>query len=402
MKLLLPLLLAVFIVSCVEPVSHDQQVQIEQDTIVLPELPVLDSVPEHHRAQITKYFNRFIRKRRFNGQILVAKGNNVILDSTCGYSNMRRRIPLKSNESMQLASITKPITATVILQLIEEGKIKVTDSVTKFLPDLPEHYQRITIDHLLSHRSGLSQYYYYCDAMMDEKEEMIYNDTVLCVIDFHNPGHYFPPGRKHNYCNTNYLLLASIIEAIENDRYPNVVKKRIFDQCDMTNSFVIDVKKDSLPSNLVFGHTDRNRIFEFDYLDGIVGDKGVFSNANDLYKFDRYLHKCGMINDSLVAVAQTPHNKIRHNASYGYGWRLRFHDKLGKIVYHTGWWHGNRHVYFKVPGSDYTVIILSNALRGSVYSLTELIDVFDFKEPEIKKEEIDSLSTDSVVLKPEV
>jgi CubicO group peptidase (beta-lactamase class C family) len=342
-----------------------------------------DTIPPKQKAKVLNYFRKFIKRRHFNGHVLIAKGNTIILDTTTGYSNMRKKIPLKKNSAVQLASITKPITSTVLLQLVEEGKLNIADTITKFLPNLPKHYSNITIEHLLAHRSGLSQYYYYCDAMMDNKDELIYNDTVLCVIDFHNPDPYFKPGKRHNYCNTNYLLLASIIESIEDDSYPNVVQKRIFDACNMDNSFVIDIKKDSLPSNLTLGHNLRNRVFELDYLDGIVGDKGVFSTAKDLFKFDRFLSDCGILNDSILQLAHSPHNKIKKNASYGYGWRLRYHENLGKIVYHTGWWHGNRHAYFKIPNSDYTVIILSNALRGSVYSLNELLNVFDFENEAI-------------------
>lgn len=380
MRIIISLIVLLGIASCTEPAPLQIDTVTKEDKVKIHHLLKRDTIPSNHRTAILSYFHNFIEKRHFNGQILVAKGNTIILDTTSGYSNIRRRIPLEHNNAIQLASITKPITSTVILQLVEEGKLKIADTITKYLPNLPEHYSHITIEHLLAHRSGLAQYYYYCDDMMDDRNEMIYNDTVLCLIDFHNPDHYFTPGKRHNYSNTNYMLLASIIESIENKHYPNVIKERIFDACKMQDSFVIDIKKDSFPSNLALGHNLRGKIFNFDYLDGIVGDKGVFSTAKDLFKFDRFLSDCGILSDSLVELAHTPHNKIKRNASYGYGWRLRFHENLGKIVYHTGWWHGNRNIYFKIPNSDYTVIILSNALRGSVYNLNELLDVFDFKE----------------------
>lgn len=337
-------------------------------------------ISSQHKSKILSYFNRFINQRNFNGQILVAKGNTIIFDTTSGYANVRKKIPLKKSSAIQLASVTKPITATVLLQLVEEGKVNISDTITKFLPNLPKHYSNITIEHLLAHRSGLAQYYYYCDELLDNKKELIYNDTVLCVIDFHNPNHYFKPGKKYNYCNTNYLLLASIIESIENENYPDIVKKRIFDVCKMDDSFVIDIKKDTFPKNLTLGHNLKNKPFELDYLDGIVGDKGIFSSARDLYKFDRFFSDCGILNDSLIQIAISAQNKIKKNTSYGYGWRLRYHKNLGKIVYHTGWWHGNRHTYLKIPSSDYTIIILSNALKGSIYNLNEMLDVFDFEK----------------------
>lgn len=384
MKIWVGLLLAVVIWSCSETASLSsipkQDPTLPIDTIETSLIKDSILIDANEIAEVQKYFRKFIKKRRFNGQILVAKNGQIVFDTTNGYANIRRRIKLQDNSSMQLASVSKPITATVILQLIEEGKINLEDTITKFLPNLPEHYSRIIIKHLLAHRSGLAQYYYYCDNVIDDKEHLIYNDTVLCVMDFHNPGHYFPPGRKHNYCNTNYLLLASIIEAVENDRYHNVIQKRILSKCGMDDSFVFDLKDDSIPKNLVLGHTQWNKIFDFDYLDGIVGDKGIFSNASDLFKFDQALTNGLLLSDSIMDLAHSPHNKKRFNKSYGLGWRLKYHKKLGKIVYHTGWWHGNRHIYIRIPQNGYTIIILSNALRGSIYNMNNILDQFNYKE----------------------
>ena len=335
------------------------------------------AIPTPEIQTINNYFRKFVKRRRFNGHITIAKNGEIVFDTTAGYSNIRKRIPLKKNAAIQLASVTKPITATVILQLIEEGKLTLNDTITKFL-ELPKQYKKLTIRHLLAHRSGLSQYYYYCDHKMDNKEHLIYNDTVICVINFHNPEHNFRPDQKHYYSNTNYMLLASIIEAVEGKRYAEVLKTRIFDKCGMTDSFVFDLKKSSIPDNLTLGHTQWNRVFEFDYLDGIVGDKGIFSTAQDLIKFDAFLNNDIIISDSIKQIAFTPQNNIRDNKSYGYGWRLKMDPNFGKLVYHTGWWHGNRHIYLKIPKLGYTVVIVSNAIRGSVYNINELLKAFTF------------------------
>lgn len=400
MKFWIGTLFLMIFIGCSEPAS------IESTSIITPSLPVKDSlvekklnIPLAEKQSIIKYFTRFVKRRRFNGTILVAKKGEIIFDTINGYANIRKRIKLTDSSVMQLASVTKPITATILLQLVEEGKIKITDTITNYLPQLPKHYSRITVKHLLAHQSGLSQYYYYCDHLIADREDLIYNDTVLCVMDFHNPGHYFPPGRKHNYCNTNYLLLASIIENIEGKRYVDVVKERIVKKCKMESSFVFDLRKDSIPHNLVYGHTQWNKLFDFDYLDGIVGDKGFFSNARDLFKFDQMLTNGELISDSIKELAFTPHNKVRYNKSYGLGWRIKFHKQLGKIVYHTGWWHGNRHIYIKIPKNDYTVIILSNSLRGSSYNMNNILKELDFP-PVI--DDTDSVKRNLPIKKPEL
>lgn len=116
----------------------------------------------------------------------------------------------------------------------------------------------------------------------------------------------------------------------------------------MENSFVFDLKNNLIPEHLVLGHTKTNKLFNFDYLDGIVGDKGFFTNAKDLLKFDQMLTNGNLVNDSLMNEAFKPYNEIKKDKSYGLGWRLKFHKKLGKIVYHTGWWHGNRNIYIYI------------------------------------------------------
>ena len=380
MRISIVLFFSAFIISCTDSPTFFSKNQKSKSEIAqkkyINEKELL--IPKAEIKSIQKYFKEFVRKKSFNGSIAVAKKGKIIFDTISGYSNVKRRIKLKENSVQQIASITKPITATVILQLAEEGKLKITDTITKYLTELPEHYSQVTIKHLLSHRSGLSQYYYYCDHLIDDRKHLIYNDTVLCVMNFHNPDPNFKPGKKYNYCNTNYLLLASIIEVIESESYAYVIKKRILDKCGMQNSFVFDFREDTVPSNLVYGHTIWNKLFEFDYLDGIVGDKGLFSNAKEMLLFDKTLNSGELLNDSTKKLAFTPHNKMKHGKSYGLGWRIKKHEKLGKIVYHTGWWHGNRNIYIKIPKNDYTIVILSNSLRGSKYNMNDILEQFDF------------------------
>ena len=376
MKLFLFFLVATLTLSCTEPkteIISDTKKDVGLDSLNFQSI----QIPKSEVQSIRKYFTNFVSKRRFNGHIIVAKKGKVVFDTTSGYANIRKKIKLKKNSVVQLASITKPITATVVLQLIEEGKLNLNDSITKYLTNLPENYQKITIKHLLSHRSGLSPYPYYCHEMIQNKQKLIYNDTVLCVIDFHNPKPYYSPDQKYNYCNTNYMLLASIIEEIEKKSYADVIDRRIVEKCGMKNSFVFDAKQNKTPSNLTLGHTHTNKTFNLDYLDGIVGDKGFFSNAKDMLQFDRMLSMGKIINDSTINLAFTAHNDIRNNKSYGLGWRIKMHKNLGKIIYHTGWWHGNRNIYIKIPENEYTIIILSNALRGSSYNINTLLDQFD-------------------------
>lgn len=371
-------LLIIFSLSSCEQAST-VQANIESEEISRLELLIKPpAVSEEDLTYLKTHFDRFIKKRRFNGSIVIAKNNEIIYDTTLGYANIRRRIPLEDTSAIQLASITKPITSAVILSLIQEEKLSLKDTVTTFLPRLPDNYKKITIQMLLSHQSGLTQYYYYCDHVLENKECVVSNDSLIEIINCHNPGFAGRPGRRFNYCNTNFALLASVAEHVEGKSFHEIVEERIIEPIGMKNSFLLDLSKDTLPANLVYGNNEWNKVMEFDYLDGIVGDKGFFSTAHDLLLFDKYFFSCLMLNDSMLRAAFEPQVKIKNNGnSYGLGWRLRFDDNLGKIIYHPGWWRGNRHLYFKIPSKDYTVIMLSNSLKGSRYNLNELLALFN-------------------------
>lgn len=375
LSLFLPILFFAF--SCNQPTTDTSGIEVENDVKIV--VPVREPVISNEDlAHLKASFDKFVKRRRFNGSIIVAKNNEIVYDTTLGYANIRRRIPLEDTSAIQLASITKPITGAVLLSLIQEGKLSLDDTVTHYLPRLPENYKKITIKMLLSHQSGLTQYYYYCDHVLENKECVVSNDSLIEIINCHNPGFAGRPGKKFNYCNTNFALLASVAECIEEKSFHEIVKERILDPCGMKNSFVLDLSKDTLPKNLVYGNNEWNKIMEFDYLDGIVGDKGFFSTAHDLLLFDQYFFNCLMVSDTLLKSAFEPQVKIKRNGnSYGLGWRLRFDKDLGKIIYHPGWWRGNRHLYFKIPSKDYTVIMLSNSLKGSRYNLNDLLAVFN-------------------------
>ena len=369
------IMLVLLFVQCKKELPKPTAIEVHKSREI--SLPVLPNVSEEDQLFLKRSFRAFINHRRFNGSILVAKNNEIIFDTVVGYADIRRRIPLTDTSAIQLASISKPITAAVLLSLVQEGKLDLKDTVTKYLPRLPEAYQKISIEMLLSHQTGLTQYYYYCDHYLDDKECVLSNDSLIEVINCYNPGFCFNPGRRFDYCNTNYALLAAVSEKIEQKRFQEIIEERIVKPTGMKHSFLLDLQQDTLPSHLVYGNNQWNRTMEFDYLDGIVGDKGFFSTAKDLFLFDQYFTSCLMLEDSLIQLAFEPQVATnRRGNSYGLGWRLRFNDTLGKVIYHPGWWRGNRHLYFKIPSKDYTVIILSNALRGSVYNLNDLLSVF--------------------------
>ena len=329
---------------------------------------------DKRKRKINSFFKNKFSKHQFNGNILFAENGNIISQKSFGYSNFRKRELLTENHSFQLASVSKPFTSLAILQLIEKKKINLLDSIQKFFPEFP--YEGITIHQLLSHRSGMSQYTHFCDApdsIWPDKSITINNDDVINIISKIVPLINYKPDHKYYYCNTNYLLLASILEKVSGLSFKQYMKKHIFNPSGMYNSIIYDrtnFEELILPAQ---GYENKTP-WEDVYLNGVVGDKGVYSTTEDLLRFDRALEKNIFISDSLKKLAFSKMNKDRNdNKNYGYGFRLKEHKNYGKIVYHTGWWKGFRSYFIKVVDKNQTIIVLNNVKRGRFLNIDELI-----------------------------
>jgi CubicO group peptidase (beta-lactamase class C family) len=307
-----------------------------------------------------------------------AENGNIITQKSYGYSNFRKKELLTKEHSFQLASVSKPFTSIAILQLIEENKINLKDTIQKFFPEFP--YYGITIHQLLSHRSGMSQYTHFCDApdsIWPDKSVTMNNQDVIEIISRIVPLINYKPNHKYYYCNTNYLLLASIVEQVSELSFKKYVKKYIFNPSGMISSTIYD--RTNFEDLVLPAQGYENKIpWEDVYLNGVVGDKGVYSTTEDLLKFDRALKENIFISDSLKKLAFSKMNLDKNgNKNYGYGFRLKEHEKYGKIVYHTGWWKGFRSYFIKVIDKNQTIVVLNNVKRGRFLNIDRLIELIN-------------------------
>lgn len=333
---------------------------------------------DNRGKKINAFFEKKFSRNQFNGNILFAENGKIITQKSYGYSNLRKKEPLTKEHSFQLASVSKPFTSIAILQLIENNKINLKDTIQEFFPEFP--YQGITIHQLLSHRSGMSQYTHFCDApdsIWPDKSITINNQDVINIISRIVPLINYKPDYKYYYCNTNYLILASIVEQVSGLNFKQYVKKYIFEPSGMFNSAIYDRTNFEDLVLPVQGYENKTP-WEDVYLNGVVGDKGVYSTTEDLLKFDRALEKNILISDSLKKLAFTKMNLERKgNKNYGYGFRLKEHEKYGKIVYHTGWWKGFRSYFVKVLDKNQTIIVLNNVKRGRFLNIDKLIELIN-------------------------
>jgi CubicO group peptidase (beta-lactamase class C family) len=331
-----------------------------------------------YSARIDSFFqNRFVRGL-FNGAVLIAEGNNIIYQNALGYGNFRSKDTLTIESQFQLASVTKPLTAYAIMLLEKKGMLSFQDSIRHFFPDFP--YENITVHQLLIHRSGLPAYMYFADEFWkeDERDITINNFDVIDLMIEYEPMRYYYPGQRYNYNNTNYSMLAAIIEKVTSMTYENYMKENVFDELDMLNSSVYNRETDPEKNYPVKGYTGYRRTAGNTYLNGVVGDKGIYSTVEDLFKFNRAIFENIQIDSLSMSVAyQLGHEELHEHDNYGYGWRINMRSDSTKIAYHTGWWKGFRSYFIRELNTEKCIIVLTNRSNSGVLGTKELCELFD-------------------------
>lgn len=373
--ILLNLLIAAMLLSCVGENDHVSETTPKAEPPVL-ELDSIFIFPdnEHIQArasQVDEVFQRLRNLTGFNGTVLYAEKGRIVYRKAFGFENViRRRDSLQIDSRFELASLSKMFTAIAVMLLHEEGKIPSYDEdVRLYIPEWP--YEDVTIRQLLNHRSGLPRYESLAHDHWPDKGIPLTNEKMIALFIRHQPSPYFRPDRGFHYCNTNYALLASVVERASGRFFEDFMRERVFAPFGMRNSMIYSLRHDTAMSayidEIVPGHDLRGRRFirvRNDYLNGVMGDKGLFSTVDDLYRFDKALTHNLLVNDSILKEAFSP-GSPRHRRrvdNYGFGWRIR--AEADSAVYHYGWWKGFRSFYLRDMAQQKTLIVLTNTDRG--------------------------------------
>ena len=328
---------------------------------------------------------------RMNGSILVAKNGQIIFEKYQGYRDPRTKDEaITSTTPFHLASISKTFTGMAILKLWEQGKLNIDDSVTQYLNEFP--CKDVTIRTLLNHRSGIPKYDHYMENLGWDKRTNVTNPDVLdFIIDRSKDIQIRKADRGFSYSNTNYALLALIIEKVSGMSYKDYLEKTFFGPLGMNDSYVFSMSDTGryLPSYYYNG-----RPYRFDYLDLVYGDKNVYSTVRDLLKWDQALHSDTLFKKETLAFAYKGYSFEKpgtHN--YGLGWRMYLLKNGKKLVYHNGWWHGNRTAFYRLLDENVTIIALCNNDFRRIYNVKEMSDIFgDY----MQSDEIDYEDDDAV------
>lgn len=319
----------------------------------------------------------------FNGSMLIVRHDEVLLKRNfgqiCLYKDDRLRYceenAVTSSTFFELASISKQFTAIAILQLVEKGVLSLQDSLQKFFPEMP--YHGITLHHLLTHTSGLPEYIESYEKLFSE-DLLVSNQEIIDLLIRRHEKALFSPGRRFKYTNTNYLLLARIVEISTKMTFPEYVRKNLLQPAGMAGSFYVCESEGFKKQMTAKGHDRRYNTLLLKNLDGTIGDKGLYSSAEELFLWKKALfdeHK--ILSDSMLQKATTKQNRLLgkgvSDEDYGYGFRLEDRSPYGKLIFHGGLWHGFQNLFLYRPADDLTIIFLTNVRNSAHYGKSSVV-----------------------------
>ena len=327
---------------------------------------------------------------QLNGSVLVADNGKVIYEKGFGMANMEWGIPNGPDTKFRIGSITKQFTAVLILQLVDEGKIKLDGKITDYLPDYRKDTGgKVTIHQLLNHTSGIPSY--------TSNPEFFpkYSRNTLSVPDFVKTlasGDFeFEPGSKYSYNNSGYVLLGAIIEKITGKSYETVLTERILKPLGMTNTGYDH--HTTLLQKRASGYEKTPTGFEnAPYLDMSLpyAAGSIYSTVGDLYKWEQALHEGSILGAESRKLMFTP-----GLSNYGYGLVISERpvgktEQKQKFILHGGGINGFNSLMTRAVDARQTVIILDNVGFGNRHEkiTNSIFSILNGQPPELPKKSI--------------
>lgn len=348
--------------------------------------PFFLQAQKNYPALLDQYMKAAVNINQFSGSVLIAKHDSIIYQKTFGTIDYANTKPSNSNSMFELGNITEEFTAAAILLLKDKGKLKLTDAITKYLPELP--YNTVTIKDLLTHTSGLPDYY---DEVMQDKwgtEKLATNNDVVRSLAAAKVPLAWTPGTKYDeyHYYTEYPLLASIIEKVSGLSYKDFMQQNIFTPLHLNHTKVfseLHVNKEPHQNHTESVYFDevKQKFFPADSMrqmppeyfyatDGVIGGRGISSTATDLFLFNRALKNNNLLLPStqkemfMSYVLKDTVNKM----FFGYG-VLTGKNEFGNYIQQRD--DGNNITLGYITtvinylDKDFTIVVLANKAKSS-------------------------------------
>ena len=290
--------------------------------------------------------------------IAVIKDGQVVARMSKGAANVERSLPATPDTNYRLASLTKQFTASAILLLAEDHKLRLDQTIDAFFPALPGYAKTITIRHLLTHTSGLWDY----EDLIPPSQTVPFQDEAAVKFTGTHATLYFQPGSKFKYSNTGYAALSQIVAKVSGMTFADFLRARVFKPAGMEQSVAFEEGVSTI-GNRAYGYSLKGGVFlktDQDLTSAVLGDGGVYSSLNDMIRWNMALDGAILLPRSVLEEA-TRATTLPSGAAlqYGFGWFL---EPYGQIKRH---WHAGETIGFRTaeqrfPEQRLTVIVLAN------------------------------------------
>ena len=338
-------------------------------------LPVWGGIAE----QVDTYIEAEMQKRKIPGlSLAVVKDGQVLIAKGYGYANVEHQVPAKAETVYQSGSVGKQFTATGVMMLVEEGKVHLDDKITQYLNEAPAHWKDITVRHLLTHTSGISEKLYErINMRQDFTEEQIFKEIAAVPLEF-------APGEKWSYSNPGYVTVGILIHKWTGMFYGDFLQQRIFKPLQMETTRIIN-EEDIIPNRSAGYRLVEGRLKNQEWVAPMINttaDGSLYFTVLDLIKWDAALYTEKLLKQSSLEQMWTP-VKLNDGKTepYGFGWRM---DSIRghKIIEHGGAWQGFTTHISRYVDDKLSVIVLTNFVGAAPGSIAH--GVATLYNPELK------------------
>lgn len=312
-----------------------------------------ESKDEGLKTKLKEFMEIYTENQNFQGSVLVAKNNEILLDEGFGYSNAQLKIKNDSQTKFALGSMTKQFVSTGIVQLEENGLLRFDDTVNKYVDGL-KYGDKITIHNLLTHTSGLvnvsdlPEFYALSDASPKDVIDLVKDSDMI-----------FNPGEQFLYNNTNYILLGMILENVSGETMEDYFQNHFFNPLGMKDTGIVYGKKTTHIATPYQGYIEIYEVDDKPLLANIYGAGSIYSTVEDMYRWNKALGEDKLLSKESKEKLFTGYESMGGNLSYAYGWMVGENEN-GKYYMHDGSTLGFSSVSYKNIADDTTIIILAN------------------------------------------
>jgi CubicO group peptidase (beta-lactamase class C family) len=311
---------------------------------------------------VDNYINALVSSNSPGIAIGVINQNGLLLSKGYGLANREKQTPISTTSPVYLASVSKQFFSMAIILLEHQGLLSFDDNVSQYFSEFPSSWENITIHQLLSHQSGLPDYFGYLagDDLTDITNTQVLEWAVQKNLDF-------TPGSKFSYSNTGYIILSMLIERVSQTPINIFMENNIFAAAGMSNTLIYDETKPDI-SDRAIGYSKDGNLLDYNIL--TTGDGGIFSTVEDLLLWSSAIDNYSIVDQSIFESAITPYRNY-----YGYGWIITTFNNE-RLIKHSGGLSGFQTLIIKQQSTGLTVVMLSNGEFNWLSDLSSKILLF--------------------------